>query len=161
MSTLYSIANFFLRLLFKKEMSRSTFGQLVKHYSVQSFASLVNYAGFNILVYMGLDIKLSNAINTAFVIALCFVLQKFFTYRPDNHSIRQPILFLLSSFIYYLAETAILVVLIQHLMISPMISKLISMACLSPLSFLFQKFIIFRNKKDGKIQCQQAQISTS
>jgi len=157
---LHSLTNFFLRRLVNREISRTTFDQLIKHYSVQFFASVVNYAGFNILIYLGLEVKAANTINSVFIVILCFVLQKFYTYRPDNHSVRQPVLFIVSAFIYYLGETALLVILIQHFLISPPISKLISLACLSPLSFLFQKFIIFKNKRDGKVQCQPTQIPT-
>ena len=141
----YEILNkYIFRRIFKRDLNREVFLQLIKHYFVGLIASVLNYLGFNLLMIMGFEIKISNIITYIFIIIISFILQKYFTYKVKNTSIWQPILFVVNSLIYYIIDTAILILFIDNMLMSPWISKLISIIILSPLSFLFQKYIVFR-----------------
>lgn len=133
--------------VFKHSLSEKTFRQFLKHYLVGSLGVIINYTLFNILVYSGLDIKPANLITYTVLFIIIFILQMSFTYKPGFFSMRQPALFLLNTLIYGLADTQLLLIMIKGLHITPLISKFISIVCLTPMSFLVQKFIIFRERK--------------
>lgn len=143
----YSILSWLILKIFKKDFSRRLFNQLVKHYSVGFLGSVLNFTLFNLLRYNFFDTKVSNILTYVVVIIVSFLLQKFFTYKVDHHSVWQPVLFVASSLIYMTLETLLLVLLIDKLHLVPLAAKLITIVTLSPLSFIFQKFIVFKNKK--------------
>lgn len=143
---LHPLFNWPFKLL-GKEVSATTFTQFVKHYFVGFLGSVMNYSLFNIMKYGGLETRTANLITGVILTVTVFMLQKYFTYKPDNHSLRQPILFLVNSFLYFFFDTLILMLLIDRMMIAPYISKLLSIVMLSPMSFIFQKFFVFRNNR--------------
>lgn len=143
-NNIYILINFLFSKFLKRKLSRITFYQFAKHYLVGFIGSSTNYTFFNVLKYLSLETKLANFITYVVVILESFLLQKYFTYRSNQNSIKQPVLFLIVSLVYYFIDTVILVLLIDKFMINPLISKIISIILLSPLSFLFQKFFVFK-----------------
>lgn len=144
----YGIFNkYIFRRLFKKDLNAETFFQLIKHYFVGFISAVLNYLSFNLFMIAGFGIKVSNIIAYVFIIIVSFVLQKYFTYKVRKNSIWQPILFVINALVYYVLDTILLIVFIDNLLISPWISKIISIIILFPLSFLFQKYIVFRRFK--------------
>lgn len=142
----HPVLNWFAKKILKRDISINTARQFTKHYFVGFAGSLFNYTMFNILKYSGLPTKTANIITGVILIVTIFIVQKYFTYKPDHYSFWQPLLFITNSVIYLLLDTSILVLLIDKWLIDPKIAKLISMMVLSPMSFLFQKFIVFKNK---------------
>lgn len=138
-----------------KDVSAKTFTQFVKHYFVGFLGSIMNYALFNGMKYAGLETRTANIITGVILTVTIFLVQKYFTYKPDNHSLRQPALFMVNSFLYFFFDTLILMLLIDRLMIAPYISKLMSIVMLSPMSFIFQKFFVFRNNRVSG-ECRRA-----
>ncbi|OHD69341.1 MAG: hypothetical protein A2W19_05375 [Spirochaetes bacterium RBG_16_49_21] len=147
---IYPMGNFLSQKLFKRNISPKTFYQLFKHYLVGFNVALLNYVIFVLLKHLNLDTKIANSITYIFIIALSFLLQKFYTYEADHHSIWQPILFLVNALMYYVLDTAMLVVMIDHIAIVPGVAKIFSIGTLAPLSFLSQKYIVFKNRGDRK-----------
>jgi len=135
------------RKILKRDLSSETFFQLIKHYMVGFIGAVLNYLSFNLILLTGLGIKVSNILAYIIVIIVSFILQKYFTYKVKRNSIWQPILFVVNGAVYYILDTVILIFFIDHLFISPWISKVISIAILFPISFLFQKFIVFKKTK--------------
>lgn len=130
--------------LFRRNLNKETFTQIIKHYFVGFISAVLNYFGFNLLMIIGFEIKVSNIITYTLVIIVSFILQKYFTYRVKYNSIWQPILFVVNAVVYYVLDTTILILLIDNLLISPWVSKIVSIIILFPLSFIFQKYIVFR-----------------
>ncbi len=133
--------------LFKKDLNKKTFLQFIRHYLVGFIGTVLNYLGFNLLMIIGLRIEVSNIITFIILVIISFFLQKYFTYRIKYSSLWQPILFLVNAIVYYVLDTAVLLLLIDNLLISPWISKIVSIIVLSPLSFIFQKYVVFRRFK--------------
>lgn len=140
----YPAANFIFNFFLRKELTKTTYLQIIKHYFVGFIGAVLNYSIFNILKYFVFDTKVSNTITHGFLILTIFILQKYFTYKAKHNSIWQPIFFLIITVLYYIFDTIILLFLIDKLGIIPLISKLVSIIFLAPFSFLFQKFIVFR-----------------
>ncbi len=148
MDKIYNIVNTKYKKKFNRDLNQTTFNQFVKHYMVGGVGILINYSLFNILAYSGLDIKISNAITYMVLLVTMFILQKYFTYRMRQGSAYQPIMFVLNTAVYGFLDTLILILFVNVLQVVPMISKVISIVFLAPLSFLSQKHIVFREKKN-------------
>jgi len=144
----YKLINPVFMKVFRRSLSEKTFRQFIKNYFVGGFGVLLNYTMFNTMIYCGLSIKVSNMITYSVLFIVIFILQKNFTYKPGHFSVMQPLLFLVNVIVYGLLDTLMLLYLINKLHITPLISKIVSIACLSPLSFLSQKFIVFRERKN-------------
>ncbi|HNR86845.1 MAG TPA: GtrA family protein [Spirochaetota bacterium] len=148
----YPPCNFLFKKIFKRELSKTTFLQIVKHYFVGFVISVFNYVIFVMLKKLGHETALSNTITYGVVVVASFLMQKYFTYNAGHHSIWQPILFLMNAITYYVLDTIILLILIDHFGVIPMISKLVSIGSLSPLSFIFQKFFVFKKKESDNVR---------
>jgi putative flippase GtrA len=131
--------------IFKRSLDKTIFTQFVKHYFVGGIGLAVNYLLFNILMFFNLGIEWSNVATYTVVYFTVFGLQKFYTYKPKSHSWKQPILFFIVNFLYGFFDTLILIFLIEHQEWRTFIAKLISIMILAPLSFLLQKYIVFRD----------------
>jgi putative flippase GtrA len=140
----HSILNYPFKKIFKKDLCRITFGQIIKHYTVGAVGVFLNFSIFNTLVLLGLGIVNANTYNGVMVTIITFFLQKHFTYQAKKHSWRQPIGFVATSIGYYFLDTVMLIGLVHHLSFSPALSKLITITCLAPLSFVVQKYVVFR-----------------
>ncbi len=147
----YEILNkYMFNRLFKRDLNKETFLQMVRHSFVGFISAAFNYLGFNLLMIIGFEIKVSNIITYVFVVIVSFILQKYFTYKVKYNSIWQPILFIINALFYYILDTAILILFIDNLFISPWVSKMVSILILFPLSFISQKYIVFRRFKVKK-----------
>ncbi len=147
----YEILNkYIFNRLLKRDLNKETFLQMIRHSFVGFISAALNYLGFNLLMIIGFEIKVSNIITYVFVIIISFILQKYFTYKVKYNSIWQPILFIVNALIYYVLDTTILILFIDNLSISPWVSKLVSILILFPLSFISQKYIVFRTFKVKK-----------
>lgn len=146
---IYPPVNSLTQKLFGRVIDEKIFGQIIKHYAVSFFCSLLNYFLFVFLKNYGLGTRSANTITCSVVIVVTFSMQKFFTYKPDNHSMRQPLLFLALAFVMYVLETLILVSVIDGLTVPAKWGKLFSILVLAPLSFIMQKYIVFKNKDRG------------
>ncbi len=142
---IYAILLLILKIISKGKINEPTLKQFIKHYLVGAFGVFLNYSLFNILVFEGLSVKISNTITHAILIVTIFILQRQFTYRVKHFSIWHPILFLLISLVYYICDTLFLILLVDLVSIHPTVSKIITIVILTPLSFLGQKYIVFRD----------------
>lgn len=149
---IYELINGLSLKILKRPFGLASFKQFIKHYFVGFVGSALNYSLFNVFKFANLGTGLANTLTNIIIIVTVFTLQKYFTYKVKEQSIRQPIFFLLNSLVYYILDTAILLLLVDYLKISPLISKIISMVLLSPLSFIFQKYIVFKKKSDKVIE---------
>lgn len=140
----HGILNCPFKKIFKKDLCRITFGQIIKHYTVGAVGVFLNFFIFNFLVFVGLNIVNANTYNGFVVTIITFFLQKHFTYQAKEHSWRHPVGFVATSVGYYFLDTVMLILLVHHLSISPAVSKLITITCLAPLSFVVQKYVVFR-----------------
>jgi putative flippase GtrA len=124
--------------------SNETLPQFIRHHFVGGTGVILNYLFFNILVHLGLTVGIANTGNYLLLFFIMYYLQRRFTYRQQTPTARQLLLFLANTVAYYLLDTAFLLILIRYYQITPLISKVITLACLTPLSFLSQKFLVFR-----------------
>ena len=144
---IYPVMNLFFKIIFKKELSNMLFKQFIKHYIVGGISAGSSYLIFNTLKMISFSTVAASATNYIVVSVTAFFLQKHFTYKVRHHSIWQPILFVVNILLNFILETTILFVLIDKLKISPFISKLISTITIAPISFIFQKFMVFTNRR--------------
>lgn len=140
----YSTIAFIVRKFFKKDLNVTIYFQFIKHGFIGLCVALINYVIFNVQKYFGISTTLANTFSNIIVVIITYLLQKYFTYRVRYTSIRQIILFIINSIIYYITDTGILYFQIDLCGISPYIGKFISLLILFPLSFLFQKYIVFK-----------------
>ena len=148
--------------LFRRNLNEVIFLQFIKHSFVGFLSAALNYLGFNLLLITGLGIKISNMITYILIIFISFILQKYFTYRAKHNSIWQPILFVINALIYYVLDTALLILFIDYLSISPWVSKIVSILILFPLSFISQKYIVFRRfSKNDNIGKQMGKVTSN
>ncbi|MBU0672168.1 MAG: GtrA family protein [Candidatus Margulisbacteria bacterium] len=140
-----------VQMVFRRSLSYQTYKQLIKHYFVGGTGSIINYLLFNIFMFNDLGIMISNLFTYSVVIAYSFFMQKYFTYKVYHYTFWQPVLFLLNALAYFLLDTTLLVFMIGELHISPLVAKLISILMLAPLSFLAQKYIVFRGKSESVV----------
>ncbi len=143
---LYSVSNMLSRSFSGKSISQASFEQFVKHYATSLGSAVANYLLFNIFTYLGLHTKEAN--GTTFIILLisAFFVKKYYVFQARRNTILQPILFAANVGVYFLLETAILVLLIDRWHLAPGIAKIISLSVLSPMSFLVQKYVVFNGK---------------
>lgn len=147
--TVRQIYNFLIKvlcILTARRIDKKTIRQFIKHNFVGGFGVIINYTLFNVLVLVGFDIIVANAVTYVLLIIMIFLMQKFFTYRVRYSSVKQFILFLANAFLYFLFDTLLLLFLNDVCNIIPMVSKILSLGVLTPLSFLSQKYIVFKKK---------------
>jgi|SRR3990172_4649088 len=133
-------------LIFRRAPGELTYIQFMKHAIVGGGGAVINYVLFNVLVWMRINIIIANTITNIVIIATTFIGQKYFTYQIRSNATTQFALFIIQSILYYLLDTTIVYFFINILTISPLISKLISIVTLMPLSFLFNKYVIFKTR---------------
>ena len=143
----YPIGNLICRRLFRRSVGYRAFIQLQKHLCVGLVGAILNYVIFNLLKINLISTIWANTIANVIVVLTTFFLQKYYTYQVSHNSIRQPILYVLNSVVYYLLDTVILVILIDYVNQNSFIAKFISLAVLVPISFTFQKYIVFKEKE--------------
>ncbi len=142
---IYPLLNFMLKLVIRRGISEDTFFKMVKHYSVSTIAVIFNYTIFNFLFFSGFGTKASNTIAFLIVFLIAFTLQRNFTYRSNGNSKRQVVLFLMVALTYLVIETSFLTILIDKFNVFAMVSKIITIAILAPLNFVFQKNVVFNS----------------
>lgn len=148
----HSLFNKINKLIFNKEVSIHSYNQFLRYLIIAGGGALLNYSLFNILKYFNFGTIIANTMVNIIVIITTFIGQKYYTYRVKENTGSQALLFIIQSIVYYLVDTSILVYLIDYLKISAIFSKLVSLSILSFLSFLFQKYVIFKVKiKRGEI----------
>jgi len=119
---------------------------VLKYYFVASITVILNYVLFNTLYCLDYGTVISNTITYLTIFIIAFILQKRFTFKVRGNHRQQLILFFLCAVGYYTFDTLILIGLINGLTISPFISKVVSIAILSPINFLVQKKYVFIEK---------------
>jgi putative flippase GtrA len=143
----HPFVNKFYMLMFKRAISELVYIQFIKHLIVGGGGAVINYVLFNIMLRMHINILIANTITNIVVVIITFAGQKFFTYQIRDNVTSQIALFLLQSFLYYLLDTTIVYILINLLTMSPMLGKFISILLLTPLSFIFNKLVVFKTKQ--------------
>ncbi len=138
----YPLINFF----FRRKMREETYLQVAKYGFVASLGTVTNYTIFNILKYLIYGTIISNTISTIITIVETFLLQKFLTFKTKKKYVIELCLFLALASIYYVADTSILIFLIDWIGISSLIGKAVSLIILLPFSFITQKLVVFRKR---------------
>lgn len=145
----YRLINKLFAYLTRKNMDRNAYDQFVRHYFVGGIGTIMNFTIFNFLVYCaGMEIKAANAVNYSILIITTFLLQKYFTYRAGGFSAAQPLLFLVNALLYFLLDTTIITLLAKKASLAPFLCKFFSIGLLTPLSFISQKYLVFRRNND-------------
>lgn len=139
----YPIVRKLARTIYRRDVSKGLYAKILKYYSVATSTVILNYILFNVLYYCGFGTTASNLITYSIVFIVAFTLQKLFTFKATGWLYQQFLLFLIYAFVFYLFDTCILIVLIDKLSFSPLISKIISIALISPINFIIQKKYVF------------------
>lgn len=132
-------------LVFRRGISEMVYFQFIKHLIVGGAGAIINYSLFNALVWIHVNTIIANTVTNAVIIVTTFLGQKYFTYRNRMNTAVQIPLFLLQSGLYYLLDTTIVYILIDILSMSPSVGKLISISILTPLSFIFNRYVVFNS----------------
>ena len=140
----YNFFNNLYRLIKKNDFNKDIYTQFVKHIAVGGFGILLNYTLFNVFIKFNFGILLSNTLTNIFVFLIIFLLQKYFTYRIYSEIIKHLLFFLINALGYYILDTGLLFLLIQFVGLNPMLGKLLSLIIITPISFLSQKYLVFK-----------------
>jgi putative flippase GtrA len=138
-----NIAYFFNKLIYKN-YKKNISGQFFRHLLVGAIGFIGNYFLFNILKYFRYGTLLSNTVTNVVIIIVVYNLQKYFTYQNKKISLTQPVLYLFNALFYYILDTAILIFLIDKNQVDPKLGKMLSLIVTTPINFLFQKFVVFK-----------------
>lgn len=149
---LHTIPFFLFKRVFRLKMQDITIKQLTKHYFVGGLSALLNYLLFNIFMFLNLGIKASNAITYIILFFFSFLMQKHYTYKVFYHSAWQPILFLANTVVYFTFDTFVLIFMINAIGMHPMLAKVVSIVLLAPLSFMSQKYIVFKDRRSNVLE---------
>jgi len=114
-----------------------------------NLVGLINTAvGFGLIVllmYMGVDAVLSNAMGYGIGAILSYFLNKHYTFTYKNHSMRVAIKFFTVLGIAYLLNYMVLMMLLAT--INPYIAQAVSAVVYTLSAFIMMKFLVFRNLK--------------
>ncbi|MBN1542229.1 GtrA family protein [candidate division KSB1 bacterium] len=141
----------FYRRFFLPKTDSIDLGRVIKYYLVAGLGAVINYGMFNILKYQGLTTTAANTLTYLHVVLVTFLLQKYYTYQVNGQFSRHLGLFIVNALIYYFLDTLMLIVLIDRFGVPPAIGKCLSIAVLSPLGYLFQKYVVFVDSHDKSI----------
>ena len=133
--------------------------QLIKHYFIGGIGFVLNWLFFNTCLWLGMKdtiifgiafnkITLANIPTYTLTLIISFLLQKYFTYKANKNMFPQLVKFTILTVCYMLVDNQLLKLLIDHMGLAASISKFMTLMVLSPLSFLIQKFIVFRQPKE-------------
>ena len=107
--------------------------------------TMVGFGLIILLMYMGVDAILSNAIGYGFGAILSYFLNKHYTFTYKNHSMRVVIKFFAVLGVAYLLNYMVLMILLPH--INPYVAQVTSAAIYTISAFLLMKFLVFNNLK--------------
>lgn len=134
--------------IFGKRIRKETYLQLAKYGFVGVIGNVTNYIIFIFFKYFVCSTIMSNAISMIITLIETFLLQKYITFKTKKKYFIEFCLFLGLALVRYVIDTSILIVLIDWLCISSFISKAISLIVFIPISFVSQKFIVFKERLD-------------
>ena len=120
--------------------------QAVRHLAVGGGGVLINWLVFSGLCQLGgLSILASFTIAYFVLFLYIFPLQRYFTFKEKRSKPSEQILkFLINSIGYIMLDFLFTRFFIENLSMSPVLGKGISLAVLTPLSFLSQKLWVFK-----------------
>ena len=142
----FKLFNKIYYFLLKRKISSNTFRQFLKHYLVGGLGVILNYVLFSILLMFHYSIFITNLVVYTILVIFGFFMQKNFTYKDRRISILQPVLYIILAVCYSSLDTLIINILRERFLIQPFIGKLMSIVLLTPISFISQKFVIFRGQ---------------
>ena len=120
---------------------------MLKQFLRYNFVGLINtVVGFGLIVllmYMGIDAVLSNAIGYGIGAILSYFLNKKYTFAYKNYSMRVAIKFFAVLGMAYLLNYMALMILLPH--INPYAAQVASAVIYTLSAFLMMKFLVFNN----------------
>jgi len=142
---IHPFINLSLKKLFRFQLSEDTFLKLAKHYSVSIASVFINYTIFSLLFFSNFGLIASNTTSLLAVFLIAFALQRNFTYRSNGSMPKQFFWFAVCAASYILIGNYVLKIMTEQLGIYAMVSKMMTIALLAPLNFLFQKKVVFNS----------------
>jgi putative flippase GtrA len=122
--------------------------QIVKFIFVGVLGAVTEIGVFMLLIKYGLSLVFANAIAFNLALIQCFIANRYFTFGLRGGALRLKsfTIFLIYMYLQLIIGTTVLWILIKEFQMTELISKIIQLGCLTPISFLFQKYFIFKSK---------------
>lgn len=125
--------------------SPETQKQLFKHLLVGGSGVIVNYLLFLLLrQYYGMSTLIASIIVHILLPCYIFPLQKYFTFQNKLETSNQIKRFLINDALYMTCDFLLATLFIDMMGLLPRTGKAIGLALLTPMSFLIQRFWVFR-----------------
>ncbi|HDX0899090.1 MULTISPECIES: GtrA family protein [Stenotrophomonas] len=103
---------------------------------------------YTTLIYFGWNYQLANAIGYAAGTLVSFLLNRHFTFKTYDQTLRRLALFFGTALLGYLISSALLYLLVAVLQLSPLVSKLVTLAVVLILQFSLNRAVTFRASTD-------------
>ncbi|MBA1419956.1 MAG: GtrA family protein [Epsilonproteobacteria bacterium] len=119
--------------------------QFLRYNLVGLINTVVGFGLIMLLMYMGINAVLSNAIGYGIGAILSYFLNKHYTFTYKNDSMRVAIKFFAVLGVAYLLNYMVLMTLLAT--INPYIAQAVSAVVYTLSAFIMMKFLVFRNLK--------------
>jgi putative flippase GtrA len=127
--------------------------QAVRYLLVGVLGLIIELLLFSLFYRLGLGIILGNLLSFQIALTVCFMLHYRYTYRVLHKSFRDALnyYFKYTSLMYIqaLIGTVLLYGFIEFLLLQPELAKIIQIAIVTPISYIYQKTKIFHVKTSG------------
>ena len=139
----------FVALLGLKLVQKYLYLSKFRYVIVGIFGAIFELFIFFALLHFNLNVFLSNVVAYHLAIFFCYFLHLFYTYRMPELSLNliQFVKYISLMYIQLFCSMIILYILIKNLELRFEISKVIQIILITPLSYLFQKYLIFTKKE--------------
>ena len=127
------------------------FRQLALYATCGGFGVSVDLTCYSLLVFSGMGYQLANAIGYAAGTLVSFFLNRHFTFRTYDRTVRRLALFFGAAGIGYLISSAMLWVFVGLMDIHPIPAKVMTLAVVVAVQFLINRAITFRASQDDAI----------
>ena len=132
--------------LFQKLLTR----EIISYLIVGVLTTLVSLGSFALLLHFGIGLVLSNTLSTFLAILFAYVTNKIWVFRALNYEVGvlfiEFIKFLSSRFLTYLADTILLVFLVDFLSFDPVAAKILTSVVVVILNYFLSKKAVFKQK---------------
>ncbi|RAX51809.1 polysaccharide synthesis protein GtrA [Helicobacter sp. 16-1353] len=118
----------------------------IKYLIVGIINTLFGFGIIFILMYYGLLPEIANFIGYLCGIILSFILNKYFTFKSNNHIRKEFFRFLISMGIAYAINLIILIISYRYFLINEYVSQIIAGVFYTLSGYILSKLYAFRNK---------------
>jgi putative flippase GtrA len=139
-------------IIFSEIWNNPKFRQFILYAVCGGTGVTVDLACYSALVFSGVEYQLANAIGYAAGTVVSFFLNRHFTFKTYDRTVRRLALFLATAGIGYAISSAMLWTFVGLLNIHPIPSKLMTLVVVLAVQFLINRAVTFRATSSDAIK---------